>query len=538
MNTKGIIKAFIVLICGLALSGVAFAGAPAEEMSGGAKEMTLRIDGDPGIIDPVANWIYDVSSNQFVPLVEYDYENSEVIPAGATSWSTSADGLTWTFNIRRNWKWSNGDPVTAKDYEYTFRALVDPETASPTAWRVFIIENASAINAGDMAVETLGVKATGDYTLQIKLTQPAAWFLSSLTSVGHAVPQATREQYGLEWTQPENIVVNGPYILTEWVEDDYLVLEKNPSYFNADSVEIEKITLLIVAELSTAMAMYENGELDSTDVPAEDLDRVKSDPVLSKEFYNGPRFVLYWYGFNSREAPMNNVLVRKAFAAAIDKQTIVDKITRGGQVAAPTMTPPGSVGHVPPSAEIGIPFNPTQAKAYLAEAGFPGGRGLAPVTLGYNASEINANIAQAIQKMWSDNLGVTAELKGIEGGTYNSQASTGAFSVWRNGWGMDYPDANNVLGEIFRSKPVRGDESHTLLLTIPEFDTLVDDAAVETDPAARAEMYQEAERLLVEEYAAAVPIYWYAANRVTNPRVNRPQVPAFSESWWLWTLNE
>ncbi|TFH44616.1 MAG: peptide ABC transporter substrate-binding protein [Lysobacterales bacterium] len=538
MSTKFHLRALSILFCSLAVVGLAFAGSTPEVTTSEVREITLPLDGDPGIIDPVANWLGDIAGNMFVPLVEYDYETSKVIPAGATSWKVSADGKTWTFEIRKNWKRSNGDSVTAKDYEYGFRAIVDPETASPVAWRLFGIQNASAVNAGDMPLESLGVKATGDYTLEIKIDAPATWFLSSLTSVGHAVPQASREQYGLDWTQPGNIVVNGPFILTKWEQDDILVLEKNPSYYNAGAVEIDKITLLIVPEASTAMAMYENGELDSTDVPPEDLDRVRSDSVLGPEFYNGPRFVLYWYGFASHEPPTDNVLVRKALAAATDKQTIVDQITRGGQVAAGTMTPPGSVGHVDPSAGIGIPFDVAQAKKYLAEAGYPGGEGLPPVMLGYNANEINANIAQAVQKMWSDNLGVTVELKGWEGGGYNDAVSAGAFNVWRNGWGMDFPDAHNVLGEIFRSKPFSGDASHSILLTIPEFDEIIDTAAVESDPAKRNEMYQEAEKILVEDYASAMPLYWYAVNRVTKPRVNRPNVPSFNQSWWLWSVND
>ena len=500
--------------------------------------LNVNLTQDPFIIDPTANWLYDVPTNMFVPLVEYDYVESEVVPAGATSWDVSADGRTWTFDIRRNWNWSNGNPITAYDYEYTFQTIVNPETLAPTSWRLFIIENASAVNSGEMSVDSLGVKALDDYTLEIKITEPAAWFLSSLTSIGHVVPKDVREQYGVDWTQPENIAVSGPYKLMDFEEDNFYILEKNPNYFDADSVDIEKITLLDIPEASTRMAMYENDEIDTTDVPAEDLDRVKNDSDLSKEFYTGPRFVLYWYAFDSSRPPFDNVLVRKAFAAAIDKQTIVEQITRGGQVAAPTMTPPGSVGSVPLSVEIGIPFDQDQAQAYLAEAGFPGGEGLAPIVLGYNASEINTNVAQAIQKMWNDNLGVAVELKGWDGAGYGDASASGAFNVWRNGWGMDFPDAHNVLGEIFRSKPVTGDQAHQRLLPIAEFDQIVDAAAVETDPAKRNDMYINAERILVEEYVSAMPIYWYATNRVTKPRLNRLNVPSFSEKWWLWTIDE
>ena len=535
MNTKRIIKTFIVLICGLAVSGFAFAGGQGETATE-AKTMTISTDRDDITVDPTAEWLRDPQANMFVPLLEYDYTAGEIIPAGATSWDVSADGLTWTFNIRRNWNWSNGEPVTAHDYEYGFQRIVDPETVSPIAWRIFNIVNAAAINAGEMAPEQLGVKAIDDYTLEIKLTEPAAWFAVSLHSVGHALPIATVEQYGEDWVLPENIVVNGPYIMTEWVQTDRMVFEKNPSYYNAESVDIEKINLLHVPEASTAMAMYENDEIDTVDVPAEDLDRVKSDPVLSKEYYNGPAFVLYYYSFDPHQPPFDNVLVRKAFAAAIDKATITEKITRGGQVPAGTMTPPGSFGHIPPSEEVGIPFDPDQAKKYLAQAGYPGGEGLPTVSLGYNASEINANIAQAIQKMWLDNIGVAVELKGFDSG-YNDAVSAGAFNVHRHGWGMDFPDAHNVLGEVFRSKAVTGDASFSVFLVIPEFDELVDAAAVETDPEKRYELYLEAERLLVEEYVGSIPLYWYASNWVTKPYLDRAKVPSFNQSWYLWELN-
>jgi oligopeptide transport system substrate-binding protein len=231
------------------------------------------------------------------------------------------------------------------------------------------------------------------------------------------------------------------------------------------------------------------------------------------------------------------VLVRKAFAAAVDKVTLVEKITRGGQVPAPTMTPPGSFGHVPPSEGVGIPYDPAAAQAYLAEAGYPNGEGFPTVSLGYNANELNANVAQAIQKMWLDTLGVEVELKGFDTG-YNEAVSAGAFHIHRHGWGMDFPDAHNVLGEVFRSKPVQGDASFSVNLVIPEFDALVDAAAVETDPDARYEMYVEAERLLVQDYASQIPLYWYAANWVAKPYLDRPEVPSFGQSWYLWKLDE
>jgi oligopeptide transport system substrate-binding protein len=469
----------------------------------------------------------------FVPLVDYDYVNGEVIPAGATSWSVSTDGKIWTFEIRMGWNWSNGEPVTAEDYVYAFQSIADPKTRAPMASRISIIENAVVIGLGREPVESLGVESISEWTLEIRLSEPAAWFLTSLTSIGHAVPKDTRERLGPNWIRPGNIVVNGPYIIAEWVQDDMLVLEKNPSYYDAGRVDIDRINLIVVPEASTAMAMYENNELDSVEVPPQDLDRIKEDAVLSKEFYNGPRFVLYYYLFNAYKPPMDDVLVRKAFAAATDKKTITEKITRGGQVPAPTLTPPGCFGHVPPSEGIGIPFDPPRARDYLADAGYLGGEGIPAVTLGYNANEINERIARAIAKMWENNLGVSVILTAGGRGGYNQAAMSGAFHIWRMGWGMDYPDAHNIHAEILHSSI-----GHESIIDIPEYDNAIDTAAVEMVPYNRYQLYKQAEKLMVEEHVGAIPIYWYAVNRVTKQRISRPDTPSFSQRWWLWSAKD
>ena len=496
--------------------------------------LNVNLPGDPFIIDPTANWLYDVPANMFVPLLDYDYENGEILPAGATSWTVSDDGRTYTFSIREDWTWSDGTPVTASDYVYGFKRIADPNTAAPMAYRIYIIENAQAINNGEITdLDALGVRAIDDSTLEITLTGPATWFLSSLSSIGHAVPRWAIEAHGDDWTNPGNVVVNGPYTITEMVAEDLAVLEKNPSYYDADNVQIERINLYVVQEASTAMAMFENGELDTVAVPAQDIDRVRNDPELSQMYYNGPKFILYYYLFNVLEPPFDNELVRKAFAAAVDKQAIVDFITKGGEVAANTLVPPGSVGHVPNEAGIGIPSDPEQAQAYLAEAGYPGGDGFPTITLGFNANEINSNIAQAIQIMWQDTLGVQVELQAIEGRSYSGVAAEGAFNVWRMGWGMDYPDAHNIHAEIFHSNV-----GSPAIIKIPEYDRLIDEAALETDPVRRNELYQQAERILVEEQAGTIPIYWYAENLVTTPGLDRVLAPSFNREFWKWSFDQ
>jgi oligopeptide transport system substrate-binding protein len=532
MNTTQWIRRAAVLVLGIIVSFSLFAGG-GTETADDVPTLNLTLTGDPQIIDPTTNWTYDIQANMFVPLVGYNYEVAEVYPRGATSWDVSADGLTWTFDIRQDWMWSDGNPVTAEDYAYSFRRIADPETAAPMSYRLAALKNGEAVIAGDAPVSDLGVTVIDDYTLQIELEFPAAWFLLSLTSIGHAVPSWTIEEFGEDWTQPENIVTNGPYILTAWEIDNYVTLEKNPSYYDADEVQIEVINGLVVPAESTAMAMYENGELDYAVVPSEDLDRVRSDPVLSQEFRSISQYNLYMYQFNVIDPPFNDVLVRKAFAAATDKETLVSSITRDGATILRTATPPGSVGAVDPSSEIGIDFDPEQAAAWLAEAGYPGGEGLPTIVLGYNASERHANIAQAVQKMWGDYLGANVELAAWEGAGYGPAAYGGEFNVYRWGWGMDYPDANNIHGGLFHSRL-----GHDVILKNSEYDSLVDRAARETDVSVREDLYARAEEILVEEEVGIIPFFASSSNIVVKPYLDRILVPSYVQEFWLWEINK
>jgi oligopeptide transport system substrate-binding protein len=520
MNLK---KWAVLLACGLIAAGALFA-APAE--------VKLTILADPGVVDPVMNWIYEVGHNQFMPLVRYDYAKNVVIPGGAASWTVSADGLVWTFKIRPNWKWSDGQPVTAKDYEYSFQQLVNPANAAPHASFLFIVKNGEEVFQGKRPLTDLGAKALDNTTFQVTLKEPAAWFLSSLASVGHAVPKWAREKYGKEWTRPENVVVNGPYKVTKWVNDSEVVLEKNPSYYDAAKVPISKVTLFVVAAESTAVAMYEKGEIDTVNVPATDLDRVRKDAVLSKEYTSNPQQRLSMFRFYVAKPPFDKLGVRKAFAMAIDRNTLVTQVTRGGEVPAYTMTPPGCVGHIEASAGIGIKFNPEGAKKALADAGYPDGKGLPPVIYSYNANETNARIAQALQKFWKDNLGVSVELKGVEGGGYLELMATGVANVFRQGWGMDYNDANNVWTNLFTA-----DVTLQGTLALPTLDSLVRQAATTSDVAKRKQLYAQVEKLYVQDEAGVVPLFYQSVNVLTKPYLKRPPQPSLLE-FWTWTMTK
>ena len=511
-----------MLVCGIVFLASGAYGAPAPT------EVRMTILADPGVVDPATNWVYEVGHNMFVTLVGYDYVKNEVTPRGAVSWKVSADNLVWTFSIRKNWNWSDGRPVTAKDYEYSFQEVVNPANASPTASFLFIVKNGEDVSQGKKPLSDLGVKALDDYTLQITLTAPAAWFLSSLSSIGYAVPKWARDKSGKDWTRPENIVVNGPYKVTKWVNDSEVDLTKNPSYYDAANVQVDKMTLYIVASEATAEAMYEKGDIDTVNVPATDLDRVQKDPVLSKEFSSTPQLRNTMFRFYVAKPPFDNLNVRKAFAMAVDRQTLVSTITRGNEIPAYTMTPLGCIGYVAPDAGIGIKFDPKGAAKLLADAGYPGGKGLPPIVYGYNASETNARIAQALQKMWKDTLGADVTLQGYEGGGYGDVVQSGAVNVYRWGWGMDYTDANNVWTNLFTS-----DVAFKGTVVPDQLDKLVGDAAATPNLARRKQLYAQIEKLYVQDTVAAEPLFYQAVNVLTKPYLTRPFDPSTLE-FWTW----
>jgi oligopeptide transport system substrate-binding protein len=311
-------------------------------------------------------------------------------------------------------------------------------------------------------------------------------------------------------------------------------MDKNPDYFDADNVQIEVIHCAMVVEASTAMAMYEDGVLDSTAVPSEDIDRVKTDTDLSKDLTIAPDLCTYFYGFNNSKPPMDNPLVRKAFSAAIDRQSLIDYVTKGNQTPATTFTCPGIFGHVLPEEGVGIGYDPEAAKKYLADAGYPGGEGLPEITLMFNTSEGHRKIAQAIQQMWKDVLGVTVNLTNQEWKVYLATITEDAPQIYRLGWCADYPDANNWVLEVFHSTL----SSNRIKWHNAEFDRVTEEAARESDPAKRLELYKRAEQILCEEEAAMAPIYFYTMVNVTKPYLQRTFAPMGGDHVKDWRITK
>ena len=472
----------------------------------------------------------------FLGLTDFDDETMAVVPELATSWEVSEDGLVWAFHMRKDVKWTDGTPVTAHDIEYAVKRTIDPATASDYAYVLYIIKGAKEVNTGEVKdLDYVGVKAIDDYTIQFALNHPAGYFPSIAGMwVARPVPRWTIEKYGIKWTEPENIVTNGPYLLTKWAHEDELILEKNPDYPEGDKVQIERVHYVMIAEVSTAMAMYEDGELDSTEVPLEDMDRVKADPVLSKELTIAPYLCTYYYGFNNTKPPFDNALVRKAFSAAINRQALIDFVLKGEQTPATTFTRPPIFGSISPEEGIGIGYDPEAARKYLADAGYPEGKGLPEITLMFNTSESHRKIAQAIQQMWKEVLGVEVNLTNQEWKVYLKTLSEDAPQIFRLGWCADYPDANNWVYEVFHST----DSDNRIKWHNAEFDRVVEEAAREPDPAKRLELYKRAEQILTEEEAGIAPIYFYTIVNLTKPYLQRTFAPMGGEHIKDWRITK
>lgn len=527
-------KTILILILSLSLiMGFSLAALTAPvtlEWNLGTEPPTL----DPSLATDTTS--VDVVEQLFLGLTDFDDATMAVVPELATSWEVSEDGLVWAFHMRKDVKWTDGKPVTAHDIEYGVKRTCDPATASDYAYVLYIIKGAKEVNTGEITdLNYIGVKAIDDYTIQFVLNNPAGYFPAIAGMwIARPVPRWAIEKYGEKWTDPENIVTNGSYLLTKWAHEDEIILEKNPDYFGADDVQIERVHCVMIVEESTAMAMYEDGKLDSIGAPLDDMDRIKSDPVLSKELFIAPRLCTYYYGFNNTKPPMDNALVRKAFSADIDRQSLIDYVLKGEQVPATTFTCPGIFGHVLPSEGVGIGFDPEAARKYLADAGYPGGEGLPEVTLMHNTSEGHSKIAQTIQQMWKENLGVEVNVTNQEWGVYLKTVNTDAPQVYRMGWCADYPDANNWLYEVFHST----DSANPIKWHNAEYDRITEEAAKESDPAKRLELYKRADQILCEEEAAIAPIYFYTFVAMTKPYLTRTYAPGGGEHFKDWRITK
>ena len=452
---------------------------------------------------------HNVLSALFEGLVTLDEETFQPRPGAAERWELSPDGLVYTLHLRREGKWSNGDPLTARDFLYSLRRALTPALGSEYKDALFPVKNAEAFAHGRLAdFAAVGFRAPDDFTLEITLERPTAYFLTVLrANVCFPVHAASVERGGArsddrtaKWTRAAPLVGNGPFRLREWKDHQHIAVEKNPHYWDAAKVRLNEIYFYPSESTQNQELAFRAGQLHTTwDVPLSKIDAYKKDaPSLLRV---EPYFESYFFRFNTTRAPFNDVRVRRALALALDREAIVKNILRGGQVAATALTPPGLAGYVPPTA---IAHDLATAKKLLAEAGFPDGRGFPRTELVTISSEINQRIAEAAQQMWRRDLGLEVTITQKEFKILLQAIDNAVldFSLARGRWIGEYPDPLTYLSIFTTGNGVNGTG-----FADPAYDALLESAARAPTPAARLAALQRAEAYLFVQMPIA-PIYW------------------------------
>lgn len=425
-------------------------------------------------------------------------EDLELVPAAATRWEASKDGRQWTFHLRPGAKWSDGRPVTAHDFAYTFRRFLDPKEASPYAFFYYEIKGARAFNQGRTDdPNTVGVRAVDDLTFVVETEQPCAYLPYIVAFSGSGpVPRWQVEKYGRKWSEPGAFVSNSSYVLTEWQKGRQATLSLNPRYNGPHKGYIEKIIQLFSTG-ATGTAPFENNEVDWLQVFVTDLPYIENHPVLKNQLVRYA-FPDTWYlFFQTRQPPFDDLRVRQAISHAIDREAICRVALRNTAVPAYSMLPPKFPGSSGEALKPVQAYDPLLAKRLLAEAGYPNGAGFPRVDFWIGKASTAQNIvAQAVQAMLGSNLGITLNIQASEDKVYRDNLYKWNIPMGLGGFNADYPDPNNLLAMVWRSQP-RGYGRHDW--QNPAFDRLVDEAAFELNHETRMQMYRDAERVLVED---------------------------------------
>ena len=432
-------------------------------------------------------------------------EGLEPLPGIAKNWLISQDGKEYTFNLREA-LWSNGDPVTAHDFVYAWNRMLLPSLGSQYPDMLYDVVNAEQFNKGEITdFNLVGVKALDAKTLKVNLKNPAPYFLELLAHyTTRPVHKPTIEKFGEidtlgnQWTRPGNFIGNGPFTLEEWKLNQVIKVKKNPNYWDADRVQLNEIHFLPIDNVSREDFMFRAGQIHITSsIPTEKIE------VYKEEYPNNisisPYYGTYYYRINLNKKPLDNKLVRKALSLSIDRELITKKVAKGGQIPAFSFTPPDPNGYFPPTK---LEYNPSKAKELLKEAGYSKNDSLTFELL-YNTSEGHQKIAEAMQQMWKETLGINIVLTNTDWKVYLSRENNGDFEISRAGWIGDYQDPKTFLDMM-----VSGRGNNKTGWSNKEYDNLLIKAAQSTSQDERYKYLYEAEKILIDELPI-IPIYTY-----------------------------
>ena len=480
----------------------------------GAQEQVFRINNmaepeslDPGLVTGVPE--HRIISNLFEGLATNDPKDLSPRPGMAKSWTISKDGLTYTFSLR-DAAWTDGKKVTAHDFVYAWERVLNPKTGAKYAQQLFYVKNGEDYNKGKITdFGQVGVKAVDDRTLQVTLHAPTPYFLFLTTFYTlYPVPRWTIETHGQDWVKPGKIVSNGPFRLASWVPQREVVLEKNPAHWDAATTKLQKVIFIPTDDVNTAYKQFLAGDSDwVTTVPLPQIETARQRP----EFYVTPYLGTYYLRFNVTKPPTNDVRVRKALSMAVDREAITKFVTKAGEIATSSFVPVNMPGY---EGIRGLPSDLAAAKKLLVEAGYPDGKGFPKSEILYNTSDQHRAIAQAVQQMWKENLGIQVDLVNVEWKVYLNQQATLNYQISRAGWIGDYVDPNTFLDMW-----MTGGGNNQTGWSNKRYDELIARAGRTQDPKERMKLFNEAEQLLVVDEVPIMPLYTYVNKGMLSKKV-------------------
>lgn len=529
-----------LICCALSLAGLSSvavaADVPAGTQLAERQELVRHIKDEPATLDPakaVGLPEIQVIRDLFEGLVNQN-EKGEIVPGVATRWQTN-DNKIWTFTLRNDAKWSDGTPVTAEDFVYSWRRLVDPKNTSEFAWFAALagINNAQSIIDGKSAPDTLGVSAVNAHTLRVQLDKPLPWFPSLTASFALYPVQKNNVESDKNWTQPGHLVGNGAFVLTDRVVNEKLVVEPNASYWDNGKTVLKKVTFVPINQESSATKRYLAGDIDITEsFPKNQYQKLLKD--IPGQVYTPPQLGTYYYAFNTQKGPTADARVRLALSMTIDRRIMADKVLGTGEKPAWRFTPDVTAGFTPEESAIEHTSQQelnAQAKTLLQAAGYGPSRPL-KLTLLYNTSENHQKIAIAVASMWKKNLGVDVKLQNQEWKTYIDSRNTGNFDVIRASWVGDYNEPSTFLSLLTSTH-----SGNISRFNDPAYDKVVNQATLENTAAARNADYNQAEKIIAEK-APIAPIYQYTNGRLIKPwlkgyPIDNPEDVAYSRTMYL-----
>ncbi|WP_181705295.1 peptide ABC transporter substrate-binding protein [Chthonobacter rhizosphaerae] len=477
-------------------------------------------DGDPETLDPqLTSTVAEmhIMKDLFETLVVYN-QKAEPIPGAATSWTTSLDGRTWTFKLRDGATWSNGDPVTATDFVFAWRRILNPETGAEYASMLYPIKGALAYNKGEGRMEDVAVTAIDDKTLEVVLDGPTPYFVEMLTHQA-TVPlhEASVSKLGAEYSKPGNMITNGAYTLVSATPGDKVVLAKNPKFHDAANVQIDTVNYIPFEDRAACVRRFEAGEIDScSDLPADQMAQLRE--KFGDQVRTPPYLGTYYFPIKTDKPPFNDPKVRRALDLAIDREFLADEIWSGTMLPAYSFVPPGTAnyenGPTSDFKDMSQLDREDEAKKLIEEAGFGPGKPL-KIEISYNTSENHKNTSTAIADMWKTVLGAEVTMTSRDAAThYAYLRQKGDYDVARAGWIADYNDAESFLGLMKSNNPGFNYANYSN----PEFDKIMAESYQEGDLAKRSEILKEAEKIILRDTPNLALLY-YSSHTLYSPKL-------------------